>query len=67
MQCNYSVLLASQQFDFQRGKSTVDVVLNFIEFIYDSLNRKFHSVGMFADLSKAFNTINHDTQTQSME
>ena len=43
-----------------RGKFTVGAVLNLIEFIYDSQNNKFDSVGVFVDLSKAFDTVNQD-------
>ena len=43
-----------------RGKCTVGAVLKLIEFIYDSQNNKFDSVGVFVDLSKAFDTVNHD-------
>ena len=33
--------------------------MNFIEFIYDSLNSKFHSVGVFVDPCNTIDALNH--------
>jgi hypothetical protein len=33
---------------------------DFIESIQDVINRELHAIGLFFDLSKAYNGINHD-------
>ena len=51
-------ILTPLQFGFRRGCSTADAVMNLTSFIYDSLDKKFHSVALFIDFKKAFDTIN---------
>ena len=43
----------------QRGKSTCDAILSFINYIHSALNKKEHVVSLFIDLKKAFDTVNH--------
>ena len=52
-------IINSSQFGFQSGKSTIDALNSLVEKIYNSLNSKSHSVCLFFDLSKAFDTVNH--------
>lgn len=52
-------LIASSQFGFRRGHSTSHALNHSITHITDSLRKKKHVVGIFIDLSKAFDTIDH--------
>ena len=52
-------IITDKQFGFIKGKSTVDAILSFISFIHDSLNKKHHSISIFVDFRKAFDTVNH--------
>ena len=54
-----SNIISPVQFGFLKGKSTFDAVSSFIEHVYDALNGKKHTVSVFLDLRKAFDTINH--------
>ena len=40
--------------------STVDAILRLVDFIYDSLNGKSYTLCVFVDISKAFDTVNHE-------
>ena len=48
------------QFGFRKSLSTADAITSLTEFIYTSLNDKNHALSIFVDLSKAFDTINHE-------
>ena len=52
-------ILNPNQFGFQKGKSTLDALLNFVENVCSELNSKKHVVGISIDFSKAFDTVNH--------
>jgi hypothetical protein len=52
-------LISNCQFGFRKGKSTAEAVLRFVNYIYDSLNCKKHSLSIFIDLKKAYDTVNH--------
>ena len=56
---NYNIF-SSQQFGFLPGKSTVDALINFLEYQYEALNSKEFSLCIFVDLAKAFDTIDHN-------
>ena len=55
---DYKAIISPQQFGFQKGKSTEHALLDFVNFIYGSFNSKEHTVGVFVDLKKAFDTLN---------
>ena len=48
-----------RQFGFLKGRSTADAFLALVEYIYNCLNNKEHCIGIFIDLTKAFDTVNH--------
>ena len=52
-------ILTDSQFGFRKGFSTVDSVIQLTNNVYKSLNNKFHSVNIFVDFRKAFDTVNH--------
>jgi len=57
---NKCKILCVQQYGFLRGKSTADALISLSEYVYGSLNEKKHTTGIFVDLKKAFDTVNHE-------
>ena len=52
--------VTSCQFGFRKSLSTADAITSLTEFIYTLLNNKNNALSIFVDLSKAFDTINHE-------
>lgn len=52
-------LISTCQFGFRQGRCTTDAIEILTEFIYSSLNAKRHTISLFIDFSKAFDTVNH--------
>ena len=62
----YEILYKSQ-FGFRRGHSTTHATLDFVNTIEDALNNNEFAVGVFCDLSKAFDTIDHDILLEKLD
>ena len=56
---NKKNLLYSYQFGFRSGFSTSLALTEITEMIYDCLDQNFVVLGLFLDLQKAFDTVNH--------
>ena len=56
---NINNILTSSQYGFRPKHSTYMALLDMYDKISDSLDKGFYSLGIFIDLSKAFDTINH--------
>ena len=54
-------ILIDQQFGFRPGYSTTHAITKLTTDILEAIDKKQHTVGLFLDLSKAFDTINHET------
>ena len=52
-------ILSNNQFGFRKNHSTFMAVLDLIDNLSKSIDEKEFSVGVFIDLSKAFDTVNH--------
>ncbi|KAG8278220.1 hypothetical protein J6590_108668 [Homalodisca vitripennis] len=52
-------LFDRQQHGFRKGKSITSALLEFTETIIDSIDKGDKSIGVFMDLSKAFDSISH--------
>ena len=53
-------ILYHRQYGFRPNHSTIDAILDFAQNIYKSLEKNEVSIGVFLDLSKAFDTIDHN-------
>ena len=51
--------ISSKQYGIRPGFTTSDCLIDLIEEISSSLDRGLYVVSLFLDLSKAFNTVNH--------
>jgi len=47
------------QFGFRAHRSTTMAVVKMVENISQSVDKKLHTIGVFLDLQKAFDTIDH--------
>ena len=52
-------ILNSNQFGFRKGRSTVHALHSSVNIIQDALKNGKHALGIFIDLSKAFDTLDH--------
>ena len=53
-------ILSKFQFGFRKSHSTAHAMVHFLNNISNALNEKKHTVAIFCDLRKAFDTVNHD-------
>lgn len=51
---------SKNQFGFQKGLSTEDAMLKFISEIYNGINNNKKCAGLYLDIRKAYDTVNHD-------
>ena len=56
----HSKVLCDSQFGFRKNHSTSHALLSFIDKIAHAIDNVSHTIGVFLDFSKAFDTINHD-------
>ena len=53
------ILLYSSQYGFRQAHSTQHAILDMVETIQTNMDKKLFSCGVFIDLKKAFDTVNH--------
>ena len=62
----HSILMDSQ-YGFRSGRSTTMALMELVEELTSSIDSNKYALGIFIDLKKAFDTINHDILLQKME
>ena len=60
-------ILYDKQFGFRKNHSTSHAINYSIKYIADNLEQKKHIIGIFLDLSKAFDTICHNKLLVKLE
>jgi hypothetical protein len=60
-------IIFENQFGFRSGYSTVQAVTRITDKIQKAIENKQYSCGIFLDLSKAFDTVNHDILITKLE
>ena len=60
-------ILSTNQFGFQKNKSTQDALVKFSEMIYNQLDKSNHVLSIFIDFSKAFDTVPHDILLKKLD
>ena len=57
---NTNGILSGRQFGFRAGHSTCDAIAYYMNNLLDDKENKYHNLSVFLDLSKAFDTIDHE-------
>jgi retron-type reverse transcriptase len=60
-------ILFDNQYGFRKNHSTSRALLHLYDKITSAIDRKEFTIGIFLDLSKAFDTINHDILFDKLE
>ena len=53
-------IISKKQYGFRKNYSTYMALFDLVDKISSNMNHKKHNIGVFLDLSKAFNTIDHN-------
>lgn len=60
-------IINEDQHGFQKGKSTVSLLKNYVDYVNGNLNTNKIIITIFIDLKKAFDTINHSILIKRLE
>ena len=60
-------LLSTNQYGFRKGRSTEHAIIELVDKITKAIDQGKYTIGIFLDLSKAFDTINHKILIKKLE
>ena len=60
-------ILSKSQHGFLKGKSTSDAIIDFIFHAYNAFDKRKYSTGIFYDMSKAFDLVDHQILLRKLE
>ncbi|KAK3922305.1 RNA-directed DNA polymerase from mobile element jockey [Frankliniella fusca] len=60
-------ILSRSQYGFIKDKNTTDAIVDFIDFTYEALDSKNFTCGLFFDMTKAFDLVDHDIVLMKLE
>lgn len=64
---NLNNLFHRQQYGFMKGRNTVDAGVSLFKLIFDAWENAHNAIGIFCDLSKAFDCVDHATLLIKLE
>jgi hypothetical protein len=62
-----NAILSIEQYGFKRNSSTVKATFKLLNDVLQALNNKAHVGGIFRDLEKGFDCVNHDLLLKKLE
>ena len=60
-------IVYSKQFGFQTGHSTDQAIIQLVDETYENFEENKYTLGVFIDLAKAFDTVDHKILLRKME
>ena len=60
-------ILFETQYGFRKGRNTTHATIDFIKTIEEAIETNKYAIGVFCDLSKAFDTLNHEVLLQKLD
>ena len=60
-------IIFKKQYGFMEKNSTYMALIDFVDKIASNIDNKKHSIGIFLDLSKAFDTIDHQILLRKLQ
>jgi retron-type reverse transcriptase len=60
-------ILSNVQFGFRQGKSTELACYTFLNNIQEAIDKKYHVIGLFLDLTKAYDILNHQILLEKLD